>query len=83
MDRPAAAAVFFPLDESQIDDSAPQEVASEDNTIRVRLKKSDQLVGNPQVLRGVVAVGAGPNVVITAPMDRTGPSTKSPGSHGR
>lgn len=55
-DRRIAAATFFPLDESQIDDAAVQRVQVTGHIVRMTLKSSDQLTTTPAVLRGVVAL---------------------------
>jgi thiol:disulfide interchange protein DsbD len=59
MDRRAERGTFFPIDESHIDDAAPQQVSVSDNTIRFRLRKSDQLPATPTALRGVVVFTSG------------------------
>jgi thiol:disulfide interchange protein DsbD len=80
MDRAAKTAAFFPLDESRIDDSAPQVVTSDGTVLHIRLRKSDHLVGDPSVLRGVLAIVSGPTAVITAPIDAVGAPQTSSGS---
>jgi thiol:disulfide interchange protein DsbD len=69
--RRASRATFFPLEESQIDNSAPQKLVPEDAGFRLTLQKSDQLIKPIKRLKGVlefsadkaylidVAVGAG------------------------
>jgi len=59
MDRRAERGTFFPTDESRIDDAAPQQVSVSANTLRFRLRKSDQLPATPTVLRGVVVFTSG------------------------
>ena len=60
MDRPApAAAVLFPVDPGQINDSAPQEVKASGRVLTLSLLKSDQLSDDPEVLRFVLAASAG------------------------
>ena len=59
MDRQAERGTFFPIDESHIDDAAPQQVSVSDNTLRFRLRKSDQLPATPTALRGVVVFTSG------------------------
>lgn len=53
-DRWPSAATFFPLDESQIDDAAPQSVKLDGHQLRFGLKHSDQMTSMPRVLRGIV-----------------------------
>lgn len=69
IDRPTASAFFFPLVESQIDDSTKQEVTSMGNSIQLRLRKSNQLTKDPAVLMGILALTTGTNVEISAPID--------------
>jgi len=59
MDRQAERGTFFPIDESHIDDAAPQQVSVSENTLRFRLRKSDQLPATPSALRGVVVFTSG------------------------
>jgi len=63
-----AEAVFFPLELSQVNDSAAQEVMSLQNGVRVTLAKSSQLVKDPGVLRGVLTLAGGRAYTIAAPM---------------
>ncbi len=51
-----AEAVFFPLDASQVNDSAAQAVTPLASGVRVTLRKSSQLVKDPAVLKGVLAL---------------------------
>jgi thiol:disulfide interchange protein DsbD len=69
-DPPADAATFFPLDPAQIDDAAPQQVQSTGGALRIVLRKSPQLVQQPAVLRGVLALPDRPAVSIAAPVRR-------------
>jgi thiol:disulfide interchange protein DsbD len=80
MDRPAERATFFPLDPSQIDDSAAQEVEVAARRLRLRLRQSDQLTSPPPALRGVLRFPSGPAVVVAAPVTATParPSGRSP-----
>jgi thiol:disulfide interchange protein DsbD len=50
-------AQFFPLEEDQIDNAAPQTVAPTARGLRITLKKSDQLVKPIATLKGVVVLG--------------------------
>lgn len=68
MDRPATTATFFPLDVSQINDSAPQDVKASGRELVMRLQKSDQLMGDPRVLRGVLVFPSGEAYVVAAPL---------------
>jgi DsbC/DsbD-like thiol-disulfide interchange protein len=61
-------AVFFPLQMSQVNDSAAQAVTPLPNGVRLVLKKSSQLVGDPQVLTGLLSLSRGRTYTIEAPM---------------
>jgi DsbC/DsbD-like thiol-disulfide interchange protein len=68
---------FFPIDESQIDDAAPQQVNVSGQTIRFRLRKSDQLTTTPTTLRGVVVFTSGIAYEILAARDaRDAPNSR-------
>jgi thiol:disulfide interchange protein DsbD len=54
-----AEAVFFPLETSQVNDSAPQAVSPLPNGVRITLAKSSQLTKDPGVLRGVITLSGG------------------------
>jgi thiol:disulfide interchange protein DsbD len=58
--------VFFPLELSQINDSAPQRVRALDRGLELTLRKSDQLRADPAELTGVLALPGKPAYVITA-----------------
>jgi thiol:disulfide interchange protein DsbD len=58
--------VFFPLEVSQINDSAPQRVRALDRGLELTLRKSDQLRADPAELRGVLALPGRPAYVIAA-----------------
>lgn len=68
MDHPASSAVFFPLEESQVDDAAEQQVTVQGREMRLHLKTSDQLTAIPRILRGVLSLPSGEAVVIAAPV---------------
>lgn len=51
-----AQAVFFPLELSQVNDSAEQKVSPLPNGVRLTLIKSSQLERDPEVLRGVITL---------------------------
>ena len=61
-------AVFFPLDLSQVNDSAAQVVSPLPNGVRLTLTKSSQLIKDPGVLRGVVSLSGGRSHTIEAPL---------------
>jgi len=62
--------IFFPLDPSQIDDSAPQEVAPTPSGFTLIARKSAQLVKDPKLLRGVLALSGKRAFIIEAPVVR-------------
>jgi thiol:disulfide interchange protein DsbD len=61
-------AVFFPLELSQVDDSAAQTVSPLPDGVRLVLSKSSQLVKDPTVLRGVLSLRGGRAFVVEAPV---------------
>ncbi len=63
-----AQAYFYPLDESQIDNAAPQGFAGNAKGARLTLRKSDQLVTHISRLRGVLVLQSGESYVIDAPV---------------
>jgi thiol:disulfide interchange protein DsbD len=62
--RRAMRATFFPLEESQIDNSAPQKLVPEDAGFRLTLQKSDQLIKPIKRLKGVLEFSADKAYVI-------------------
>jgi thiol:disulfide interchange protein DsbD len=62
--RRASRATFFPLEESQIDNSAPQKLVPEDAGFRLTLQKSDQLLKSMKRLKGVLEFSANEAYVI-------------------
>jgi thiol:disulfide interchange protein DsbD len=73
-----AQAVFFPLEVSEVDDSAPQEVIPRPDGVRLVLRQSRQLVGVPGVLTGVLSLSGGRAYVIEAPFRQDeGPGQES------
>jgi thiol:disulfide interchange protein DsbD len=66
--RRATQATFFPLEESQIDNSAPQKFQPSTTNFRLTLRKSDQLLKPIARLRGVLEVSANESYVIDVPV---------------
>jgi thiol:disulfide interchange protein DsbD len=62
--RRAERATFFPLKESQVDNSAPQKIVPEATGFQLMLRKSDQLLKPIQRLKGVLELSAGQAYVI-------------------
>jgi DsbC/DsbD-like thiol-disulfide interchange protein len=62
--RQTPRATFFPLEESQIDNSAPQEILSVASGFQLTLRKSDQLLKPIKRLKGVLELSANQAYVI-------------------
>ena len=62
--RQVTHAVFFPLAESQIDNSAPQVIVPAATGFQLTLKKSDQLLAPIKRLEGVLEISANQTYVI-------------------
>jgi DsbC/DsbD-like thiol-disulfide interchange protein len=67
--RQTTRAMFFPLEESQVDNSAPQIIAPVATGFRLTLRKSDQLLKLIKRLRGVVELSENQAYVIDAVVD--------------
>jgi DsbC/DsbD-like thiol-disulfide interchange protein len=65
---PETTASFFPLEEDQVDNAAPQGVKSAGNKVQITLKKSDQLRKPIPVLKGVVVFGPDLAYEVAAPV---------------
>jgi thiol:disulfide interchange protein DsbD len=65
-------ASFFPFEESQIDNSAPQKLQPVATGFRLTLRKSDQLLKPIQRLKGVLKISANLSYVIDAPVGSPG-----------
>ena len=63
-----AEAVFFPLELSQVNDSAAQAVSPLPDGVRLVLSKSSQLAKDPAVLRGVLTLAGGRAYTIAVPV---------------
>lgn len=63
-----AKASFFPLEEDQVDNDAPQTVSSAGNRVQITLKKSDQLEKPISTLKGIVVFGSGRAFEVSAPV---------------
>ena len=66
-----ARAFFFPLEEGQIDNVAPQPLDAAAGGFRIRLKKSDDLLKPATRLRGVLELD-GTGYAVDAPVTRAG-----------
>jgi thiol:disulfide interchange protein DsbD len=72
--QPIAQAAFFPLEEQQIENAAPQVASSLPRGVRLRLKKSSHLLKPIANLKGVMVLPSGKAYVIDAPV--TGAASK-------
>lgn len=68
--EPITRAEFFPSDEAQIDNGAPQELVSHVGGISLRLKKSEYLQQEPERLKGVLVLNGRDAYLLDAPMHR-------------
>jgi DsbC/DsbD-like thiol-disulfide interchange protein len=66
--RKIPQATFFPLEESRIDNSAPQELVPLATGFRLTLLKSDQLLTPIRRLKGVLELSENQNYLIDAPV---------------
>ena len=57
--HPAAGAQFFPLDQNQIDNPAPQKVIPTDRDLLIDIKKDENLKTPPDVLNGIIVFSDG------------------------
>jgi hypothetical protein len=62
--RETTRATFFPFEESQIDNSAPQKIVPVANGFHLTLRKSDQLLKPIKRLKGVLELSANETYVI-------------------
>jgi thiol:disulfide interchange protein len=65
--HPATNAEFFPLDQSQIVNAAPQPVQAVDGGVEISLKKDENLHAQPALLNGVLLLSDGTAYEIHAP----------------
>ena len=65
---PIQSASFIPFEPGQIDNSSPQELASNPTGFRLTLRKSDQLIKPISVLKGLIELGPGRAYEIAAPV---------------
>ena len=68
--RQISQASFFPLAESQIDNSAPQKVLPDADGFRLTLRKSEQLLKPLERLKGVLVLSAGEAYLIDVPLSK-------------
>jgi len=70
--QPIAQAEFYPLQGQQIENAAPQAVSALRRGVRLRLKKSEQLLKPIANLKGVIVLPSGRAYVIDAPVAGSG-----------
>lgn len=66
--QPETKAAFFPFEEQQIENAAPQRVRLLAGGIQLALQKSDQLLKPIANLKGVVVFGSGQASLVSAPV---------------
>jgi thiol:disulfide interchange protein DsbD len=66
--QPIAQAEFYPLESQQIENAAPQAASPFPRGVRLRLKKSEQLLKPIANLKGVIVLPSGRAYVIDAPV---------------
>lgn len=78
--RPLAHAEFFPLQPQQIENAAPQSASAFARGVRLRLKRSEELLKPIANLRGILVLSPGKSYLIDAPVAgaRKKDSTKKP-----
>ena len=72
-------AIFFPVAEEQIDNSAPQTLQPLATGFRLALRKSDQLLKPMKRLKGVLVLPGNHAYLIDAPVSKRGPQKNSSG----
>jgi DsbC/DsbD-like thiol-disulfide interchange protein len=71
--QPIAQGYFFPLNESQIENSAPQTAASLPTGLRLTLRKSGELTKPIGILKGVLELPGGEAYLLNVPIRLVGP----------
>jgi DsbC/DsbD-like thiol-disulfide interchange protein len=71
--QPIAQGYFFPLNESQIENSAPQIVSSLSTGVRLTLRKSGELTKPVGILKGVLELPGGEAYLLNVPIKFAGP----------
>jgi len=66
--RQITRAAFFPLEESQVDDSSPQPIVPAATGFQLTLRKSDQLLKPIKELKGVLELSANQTYLIDVPV---------------
>jgi DsbC/DsbD-like thiol-disulfide interchange protein len=76
--EPITRAEFFPSDEAQIDNGAPQELATHGDKVSLTLKKSEYLRQEPQHLKGVLVLNGRGAFQLDAPIHSSVAQKRSP-----
>jgi DsbC/DsbD-like thiol-disulfide interchange protein len=76
--QPITQSEFFPGDEAEIDNGAPQEVVNHAGIVSLTLKKSDYLQQEPQHLQGVLVLNGRDAYLLDAPIHRSATQKGSP-----
>lgn len=74
--EPIARAEFFPEEEAQIDNGAPQELTNHGGTMSLTLKKSEYLQQDPKHLKGILVLNGSDAYLLDAPVH--GPAAQRP-----
>jgi thiol:disulfide interchange protein DsbD len=75
--QPMARAEFYPLEPQQIENAAPQAASAFPQGVRLRLKKSEQLLKPIANLKGVIVFPSGKAYVIEVPVTGAGSKKKT------
>jgi len=73
-------AIFFPLAESQIDNTTPQKLLPRDTGFRLKLRKSDRLLRPIERLKGVLVLPADRAYLIDVPLGKPGAARNGHGT---
>jgi DsbC/DsbD-like thiol-disulfide interchange protein len=68
--QPGVDPIFFPLEKQQIENAAPQKVERNGNTLRLVLKKAENMAKRPATLQGVISFAPGRAFLINAAVTR-------------
>jgi DsbC/DsbD-like thiol-disulfide interchange protein len=68
--QPGVDPVFFPLEKQQIENAAPQRVERHGNTLRLILKKAENMAKRPATLQGLITFAPGQAFLINATVTR-------------
>jgi DsbC/DsbD-like thiol-disulfide interchange protein len=66
--RAEKGATFFPLEDLQVENAAPQQAQALERGVRLTLKKAEMLQKTPQALKGVLAFSSGSAYVVNIPV---------------